>query len=152
LRARDPHTRILDQRGISLIEVVAGTLISVLAMVGLAYSFGVGRGLINRYEIARAALSTAQERLEVLSSLPPGSADLAIPAGNPSSSSPPSPFYSRGRQVGEQWWVVEWVDDPIDGVDPADPYPEDLKRVTAYVTWQGDVRDTVRFSRYFYGR
>lgn len=124
----------------------------MLAIVGLAYSFGVGRGLINRYEIARVALSTAQERLEELSSLPPGSADLAIPAGKDSTTFPPSPFYCRGRQVGEQWWMVEWMDDPIDGIDPDDVSPHDLKRVTAIVTWRGDVRDTVKFSRCFYGR
>ena len=98
---RVPRLVVLDQRGISLIEVIAGTLISVLVIAGLAHSFGVGRGLINRYEIARVALSTAQERLELLSTLQAGSDSLAIPAGEASKIFPSSPFMSRGRQVGE---------------------------------------------------
>jgi len=49
----------LNERGFSLAEALTGATISVIAVMGLAYSFGVGRGLVNRYEVARAARKPA---------------------------------------------------------------------------------------------
>src|SRR5689334_2363201 len=49
-----------NQRGLGLFEVVAGTLIATIAVLGLAYSFGVGRGMIDRYQVARAGLGEGQ--------------------------------------------------------------------------------------------
>ena len=49
---------------------MARLLIASIAVLGLAYTFGVGRGMVNRYEIARAALGGAQDPLELCTSLP----------------------------------------------------------------------------------
>src|SRR6186997_61059 len=69
--------RIANERGFSLIEVIVATVIAVIAVVGLAHSFGVGRGLIDRHENARDALGLAQQRVEYLLNRPPGHPDLA---------------------------------------------------------------------------
>ncbi len=58
---------MLDERGISLTEALTAATLSVIAVIGLAYSFGVGRSLVDRYEIARAALGEAQTQLESMS-------------------------------------------------------------------------------------
>ena len=47
-------------------EALTAATISVIAVLGLAYSFGVGRGMVNRYEVAHAALGEAQAQLEAL--------------------------------------------------------------------------------------
>lgn len=129
-------------------EVLVATVIAVVAVLGLAHSFGAGRALVDRYSTGRAALAHAQGRLDSLTILAtpthdPGSSELAIGTHNV-----PTPL-PIGRTVGNQWWVVAWVDDPSDGVaGGGDANPQDYKRVTYYVAWnQGGIPDTVILTR-----
>src|SRR5262249_62008153 len=96
-----------NERGFSLMEALMGATISVIAVMGLAYSFGVGRGLVNRYEVARAALGEAQSELEALHLLPPGDAAMAI-----GYASPPTPFLYEGVTLGTSSWRVVPYDVP----------------------------------------
>lgn len=117
---------------------MVAAVIAVLAVIGLAHTFGLGRAFINRFEVARAALGAAQERLELLQVTPRSSADF----------SPDSlhvrPFTHFGRQVGTEEWAVTWYD------DPAMPGTNDLKRVTVTVRWiQGSLADSLSLSRLF---
>src|SRR5437762_12387732 len=86
---------MLNERGFSLMEALTGATITVIAVLGLAYSFGVGRGLVNRYEVARAALGEAQSELEALHLLPMGDPAMAI-----GYASPPTPFRYEGITFG----------------------------------------------------
>lgn len=135
-----------DQRGFSVLEVVAGTVISVLAIVGLAHTFAVGRGLVDRYGVARAALGAAQRRMEILTTRPPAS----LIAGSDSIRT----FSVGGVVVGTERWTVQWVDERIDSLAPydLDGNPNDLKRVTVRVYWGNGIdADTIRLVRTFPG-
>ena len=130
----------MPEAGFSLIEALAATVIATVAVVGLAYTFGLGRSFINRFEVARAALGIAQQRLELLHTEPLGSADFS------EDSLHVRPFNHAGRELGTECWAVTWYD------DPATPgMTHDLKRVTVTVRWmQGSVADSVIMSRLFY--
>jgi hypothetical protein len=118
-------------------------VISVVAILGLAYSFSTGRVLIDRYANARAALSEAQGRMERLSLNAPGDTSLTIGAHS-------IYFFVNGQAVGTDRWFVSWVDDPIDGVGGGDPNPQDLKRVRVSVDFgAGAFSDTVSLTRTF---
>ena len=56
--------------GFSLMEVIVATLIATIAITGLAYTFGLGRSFIDRYELSRAALAAAQGKVEALMATP----------------------------------------------------------------------------------
>lgn len=116
-----------DQRGFSLMEAVVATAIAVIAVLGLAHSFGMGRALIVRYEIGRAALGVASRRMETLAAQSP----LTLPAPSADSVA----FVYKGSAIGMESWTVQWVDDPYDGTGIADNVggPNDLKRVTVSV-------------------
>src|SRR5215471_12167035 len=58
-----------DERGFSLIEVLVAGIVAVVAVMGLAYSFSTGRGMIDRYAAARDALAAAEQRMDRLSIL-----------------------------------------------------------------------------------
>ena len=128
-----------DQRGFSLLEVLTAMVISVIAIIGLAHSFAVGRALIDRYATARAALTYAQGRAERLSSLAehdPSNADLDLGVHG-------FDIALQGRQATLSW-RIDGVNDPVDGTN--DPY--DYKRATMVVTWKyGGVTDSVTLSR-----
>ena len=131
--------------GFTLIEMVVSILITLITVVGLAHLFGSGRALINHYEVARAAGSAAQQRLEVLARTGT-SADLSI-GSHPST---PNAFAYGGGVIGTESWTATWYDDPVDGTGAADSNPNDLKLVVVTVRWGQDVEaDSVSFSRFF---
>ena len=105
-------------------EAITGATISVIAVLGLAYSFGVGRGLVNRYEVARAALGEAQAQLEALQLVSPLDPTMAI-----GYVSPPAPFRYEGMTLGSSSWRVVAYD------EPSLPGPVNLKRVVVTVRW-----------------
>ena len=129
-----------NERGIGLFEVMAGTIVATLAVLGLAYSFGVGRGLIDRYQVARMAMARAQLAVDSLSTI----SGAALVNGS-------EPFWGPNFQAGTTAWTVTWIDDPADRLassSPSDANPNDLKRISVEVEWNlGGSRDTLRMSR-----
>lgn len=133
------------QRGFSMIEAVVGAAMAVLAVVALAYSFSVGRGMMDRYEVARAALGAAQRRMEILTTRPGAS---LIPGADSTLA-----FRYKGTSIGTEHWTVQWVDARVDCLGGADlDGPNDLKRVRVSVRWgSGYESDTLRLERVFPG-
>lgn len=117
------------ERGVGLMEVIVATVVAVIAILALAYTFGTGRGLVNRYETARVALAAAQSRMERLSAGPVTSADLQL---GPHPATGTLPVWLDGVDVAVESWTVAPYDDPADGTATGDV---DLKRVTATVAW-----------------
>ena len=87
-------------------EAIVGTVIAVIAIFGLANSFGTGRALVNRYEVARIAAGVAQGRLERLYLEPPGSPLLKLGAHDTLD------VVIDGRPVLRDTWTVDKYDDP----------------------------------------
>ena len=116
---------MLNERGFSLMEALTAATVSVIAVMGLAYSFGVGRALVDRYEVARAALGEAQSQLEALTLLP--NTDLTLALGY---AAPLTPFQYGGATIGSENWRVL----PYD--EPNLPGAINLKRVVVTVRWQ----------------
>ncbi len=139
-----PH----GQGGFSLIEVMVAAVIAVIAVLGLAYTFSAGRGLIDRYAAARDALEAAERRLDVLAMQAlkdPAAPDLSAGAHGPVAHT------LNHNQTGSESWTVAWVDDPVDN-GAGDPDPNDYKRVTVEVRWmQGGLQDRIRLSRNYLG-
>jgi hypothetical protein len=127
----------LNERGFSLMEALTGATITVIAVVGLAYSFGVGRGLVNRYEVARAALGEAQSQLEALQLVSRNDPSMAFGYASPS-----TPFRYEGVTLGTSSWRVLGYD------EPSIPGTQNLKRVVVTVTWKRNTQtDSVSLER-----
>jgi prepilin-type N-terminal cleavage/methylation domain-containing protein len=141
---------VRGSRGFSLIEVMVAAVVAVIAVIGLAYSFSAGRGLIDRYAAARDALELAQSRLDTLAMeavQDPAAADLTV-GTHPAV---PRPVTLNKNHTGTERWTVVWVDDPVDNPG-GDPDPNDYKRATVEIDWQqGAIPDRVRMSRSFLG-
>ena len=101
-----PSGPIRGERGVGLMEVIVATVIAIIAILALAYTFGMGRGLIGRFETARVAFAAAQRRMETLSAAPLTSPDLRIPV-LPSYTYGPDPVQVDGRTVAYESWTVE---------------------------------------------
>ncbi len=110
-------------------EALTAATVAVIAVLGLAYSFGVGRGLVDRYELARAALGEAQSQLEALTLVASNDPVLAL-----GYVAPLTPFRYEGVTRGSQNWRVVAYD------EPNLPGTANLKRVLMTVRWQLDAR------------
>ena len=132
-----------DERGFSLIEVIVASVIAVIAVLGLAHSFGIGRALVDQHECGRDALGLAQERLEYLLNLPATHADLTLGAHDGGT------IAINDRVNGTEVWVVGWVDDPADGTGGGDlSGPNDYERITETIGWnQFGSADQIQLSR-----
>ncbi len=144
MRARGRLAAHAGERGVGLMEIIVATFIAVIAVVGLAYTIGTGRGLVSRYELARMGLAEAQRKMEELSALRPGDPQLAIPAGR-TWATYSEPFLIRGVPGGSTSWTVEWA------TDPADSFPggHSLRHVTVRTSWGAGMRDSVSLDRMF---
>jgi hypothetical protein len=113
-------------------------VIAVLAVMGMAQTFGTGRALINRFEVSRAALAATQERLEYFKTLPSNAPEF-------STTTPHSiPFMHRGTPVGTVRWTVGWYD------DPATSSTRDLLKVTVTTQWtEASLSDSMSLTRLF---
>jgi hypothetical protein len=148
--AARPARRPRGERGVGLMEVIVATVIATLAVVALSYSFGTGRGLVNRYELARVALGAAQRRMELLGAQGTGSPDLALGPGFGALAHGPLDVVVDGRLCGQETWTVAPWYDPSTGSTSG---PPDLKRVTVTVTWGGaTAAETVQLDRLFPAR
>jgi len=128
---------MLNERGFSLMEALTSATISVIAVLGLAHTFAMGRALVDRYEVARVALSEAESQLESLTLLPAGDPTLAI-----GYKSPATPFLYQGATLGNENWRVVAYD------EPHLPGYANLKRVVVTVRWkQGSRTDSLSLER-----
>jgi type II secretory pathway pseudopilin PulG len=121
------------ERGFSLIEAIVATVIATIAVMGLAYSFGTARGLVNRYEAARVALAAAQRRMELLSTL--RASDPLL------SGTHQADVVVAGTIVARESWTA---------TPYADPEGPGLKRVVVRVAWGGaTTADSIQLARLF---
>ncbi|HET9325588.1 MAG TPA: hypothetical protein VFQ05_02320 [Candidatus Eisenbacteria bacterium] len=135
---------MLNEVGFTLVEAITATVIAIIAVLGLAFSFSAGRGMIDRYAVARSALASAERRMEYLSIL--GLRSPTHPDLSPGVH-PPSPLSLNGNTSGTEQWTVTPIDDPAD----ADSNP-DYKQVVVDVSWMsGSVQDKVVLTRIILG-
>ena len=128
---------MLNERGFSLMEALTSATISVIAVLGLAHTFAMGRSLVDRYEVARFALSEAESQLEALTMRPAGDPTLTV-----GYTSPATPFIYQGATLGSQDWRVVAYD------EPHLPGSVNLKRVVVTVRWQqGSHPDSLSLDR-----
>lgn len=118
-----------------MMEAIIGAVIAIIAVVGLAYTFSVGRGSIDRYSVARMAEAKAVARMEWLVSIPPDTSIFNMVS--------PLPFVVGGRTIGTERWSV--------GPPPVGtPRPGSLKLATVTVAWNwAELSDSVSYSRLF---
>jgi hypothetical protein len=130
---------------VGLVEVIAATIVAVVAILALAYTFGMGRGLLNGYQSARVALAIAQRRMEILGASASTSGDLTVgshPAGGPRT------VQVDGQNAAVESWMVAWYDDRADGAYTGSN--QDLKTVTVKVSWGRQTpTETVTITRLF---
>ena len=120
--------------GFSLMEALVGAVIAVIAVIGLAYSFGISRGSIDRFSVMRAAEAVGRGRMEYLTTLPPGDPGFVMVT--------PDSFYFRGVALG----TVNWF---LSSVPLGTPGENAIEQLDVVVRWRSvGIPDSLRYVRY----
>jgi type II secretory pathway pseudopilin PulG len=124
------------QKGMSLIEVVIVAAVSTLVFGALLMSFKYTLDLMNVSRSKLSALSVANDRMEFFRSLP--YADVGTILGIPSGTIPQNSTSSLNGIVFFERVLVDYVDDPGDGLAGADSNAiiTDYKRVKLEYSWR----------------
>lgn len=121
-------------------EVIVATVIAAIAVIGLAHTFGLGRGQIERFSVARTALGVAEAQMARLGVLSPPH-PMLFPGQHDST------FAVDSVVLGEMRWIVSLA--PISWTSGTVSYQDTLRSVLVEVNWDNGIADTVRLTRVF---
>jgi prepilin-type N-terminal cleavage/methylation domain-containing protein len=137
------------QQGFTLVEILVVMLIVSVVFVGFYTTFMVGSRYIIDSKNRLGAVALMNEKMEIIRNLAYNNVGLlgGIPDGN-------IPEDEDVTASGKNFHVhtyVQYVDDPLDGVFPADTIPNDYKIVKVVVSWngsQGQMQNVSAISRF----
>ena len=126
-----------NKAGFSLVEVLVVTFIAV-AVFSSFYSVSmVGTRYIIESKNRLGAIAFANEKMEIVRNLKYD--DIGISGGIPDGSIPEDEDVTANGKLFHVHTFIQYVDDPLDGVFPADVIPNDYKVVKIIVSWKDSV-------------
>lgn len=132
----------------TLIEAMAFLFIFSLIALTFYSLFGLGTRYLIEAKNRTEAVALASEKMETVRNLT--YVDIGVKGGIPEGVINESEEVTRSGQKFLVHTFVQYVDDPFDGVAPADPLPNDYKRVKISVSWNSGSgeRETSLVSRF----
>ncbi len=128
-----PSKKHIATRGFSIIEALVGVFLFTMAFYALYGVLGFSFALISQNKARLGAQALVDEQMEYLRSLP--FASVGVVSGNPSGAIPATESISLNGISYTRRNVIFWVDDPKDGIAPADTISTDYKQVKIEVSW-----------------
>ncbi len=121
--------------GFTLVEIIIVSAISVMIFTAVFATFQSSLRLINLSRAKLSAISLANERMEYFRSLPYDS--VGTFGGSPTGTIPQDNVLVLNNIVFNEKVLVEYVDDPKDGLDGGDENTiiQDYKRIKLKYTW-----------------
>ncbi len=121
------------ERGITLVDVVVGVAVMVLVFTALIASFQAAAEFGTRNQLRAAALLVANEELETIRALPYD--DIGTVSGLPPGAIPQLEDVVEDGHTYTRRTFIQYVDDPADGSDAADPLTADYKRIRVEISY-----------------
>jgi prepilin-type N-terminal cleavage/methylation domain-containing protein len=121
--------------GFTLVETIVAIGVFSIFFAAIAIILQQVLQNIGTGRVRSIALSLAQQRMEIIKNLP--YANVGTVGGIPSGPVTQSEVVT---QNGIQFTIltsIQYIDDPFDGVAPADAIPADYKRTRIQITWNG---------------
>ncbi len=123
----------MKNKGFTLIEILVGTSILVIVIIGLYGLFQLGIKTAGQSKARITATSLANQKIEIAKNLPYN--DIGTIGGIPSGDIIETEIITRNNIEYTVKTTVSYVDDPADGLTPSDLVPNDYKKVKVKVSW-----------------
>ncbi|MBI4281685.1 carboxypeptidase regulatory-like domain-containing protein [Candidatus Uhrbacteria bacterium] len=121
--------------GFSLIELLITIAVVGILGTGLWSAWIIGLQVTSEKRAEVTATSIATEQIEKIKTLP--YASVGVTGGIPNGTIPQTQTIARNTSAYTVATAIVYIDDPFDGVAPADTVPVDYKRVHIAVSWKG---------------
>lgn len=125
----------LQPSGFTLVEVMMGSAILAITVAAVAIILNAAVTTIGRVRVMQTATSLLTERIEQARNL--GYTSLGTVGGLPDGVLPATEAVVRNGTTYTITTGVQYVDDPYDGLSPADTTPTDYKRIRVAAGWGG---------------
>jgi len=122
-----------NKKGFTLIDVLIGTALLVIIMVGIFGPFQLLFKVLSQSQGKIVALSLANEQIEIIRNLP--YQDIGTQGGIPAGQIP----QSRDEEINNRLYTITtditYIDDPFDDTAPEDESAADYKKGRVEVSW-----------------
>ena len=125
---------MLREKGATFIDVLVGTALVLIIFLGIFGAYQLGLKVISQSKARITATALANQRIELIHNL--AYDDIGTTGGIPYGTIPETETISRNSIDYTVKTTVVYVDDPFDGLAPADTLAHDYKRVKVKVSWQ----------------
>lgn len=131
------HTHPLrsTHKGFTLVETLVGSAVLFIFFAAIAIILQLALRSLAESKVRTVAATLASSRLELAKNLP--FAQVGTVGGIPPGNLDASEVLLLNNQNFTITTTVVYIDDPFDGVAPADTLPIDYKRVKISVVWDG---------------
>jgi len=124
-----------SQKGIGFIDVIVGTALVLIVFLSIFGAYQLGMKVIGQSKARIAATALANQKIEMVRNL--SYDDVGTVSGIPSGSILETENITRNNIAYTVKTTVVYIDDPFDGLAPADTLSSDYKRVKVRVWWLG---------------
>jgi len=123
------------ERGITLLDTVVGTALMLVVFLGIGAAFKLSIDVVLNNKAQAGAIALADERMEYIRSL--AYASIGTVGGIPSGTIPQSESVSLNGLTYTRRTLIEYVDDPKDGLGAADQnhITSDYKAAKVDISW-----------------
>jgi len=119
--------------GLTLVESLVGIALLLIVFVGIFGLIRLNMKIVAQSKAKTTATALANQKIELARNLPYN--QIGTAGGIPSGVIPETENIERNKIAYTVKTTVIYVDDPFDGVFPADPLAWDYKRVRVMVSW-----------------
>ena len=130
---RQIYKKLQKSEGFTLIEILVGTSILVIIIIGLYGLFQLGIKVAGQSKARITATYLANQKIETAKNLPYNK--VGTIGGIPSGDIIETETITRNNIEYTVKTTVSYIDDPADGLTPSDLVPNDYKRIKVKVSW-----------------
>lgn len=127
--------------GFTIIEIIISIAVLGVFFAAVTQLIQIILGTLGESRVRATALEISQMRMELIQNLP--YEDVGTVGGIPDGSLEPVELTERNGLTYTVTTSVQYIDDPYDGLSPADAINTDYKRVRVETSWEGAYRSRV---------
>jgi len=125
----------MKSKGFTFIDVMVGTALVLIVFLGIFGAYQLALKVVSQSKARITATALSNQKIEMVRNL--AYDDVGTIGGIPPGTIPETEIITRNNLDYTVKTTIIYIDDPFDGVAPADTLSTDYKRVKVKVSWSG---------------
>ena len=133
--------KLKKKNAFTYIDVIVGTALVLIVFFGIFGAYQLGIKVVGQSQARITAIALANQKIEMARNL--SYDDVGTIGGIPSGTILETETITRNKIDYTVKTTIIYIDDPFDGLSPADSLSNDYKRVRVKVSWSGQLAGKV---------